>query len=178
MIYDSILHTIGRTPVVRVNRIAPAHVTMYVKCEYFNPLSSVKDRLAIAIIEDGERSGALKPGQTVVEATSGNTGIALAMVGAMRGYKVVIVMPKTVSQERRSMITSFGAELQLLDEIGEEWSRGGIEIRHEHFFSEVLEDEIRLMRVPLQVSAGGRPVVTCRRRSSNAGQSSRCTVTR
>ncbi|MGH8187577.1 MAG: pyridoxal-phosphate dependent enzyme, partial [Steroidobacteraceae bacterium] len=86
MIYDSILGTIGRTPVVRINRLAPKHVTMYVKCEFFNPLASVKDRLAIAIIEDAERRGTLKPGQTVVEATSGNTGIALAMVCAAKGY--------------------------------------------------------------------------------------------
>ena len=77
MLYDNILGTIGRTPIVRINRLAPAGTTMYVKCEFFNPLSSVKDRLAIAIIEDAERSGTLKPGQTVVEATSGNTGIAL-----------------------------------------------------------------------------------------------------
>src|SRR6478736_1783050 len=89
MIYDNILGTIGRTPIVRINRLAPAGTTMYVKCEFFNPLSSVKDRLAIAIIEDAERTGALKPGQTVVEATSGNTGIALAMVCAAKGYPFV-----------------------------------------------------------------------------------------
>ena len=88
MIYDNILGTIGRTPIVRINRLAPAGTTMYVKCEFFNPLASVKDRLAIAIIEDAERSGTLKPGQTVVEATSGNTGIALAMVCAAKGYPV------------------------------------------------------------------------------------------
>src|SRR5678810_231421 len=93
MIYDNILGTIGRTPIVKINRLAPAGTTMYVKCEFFNPLSSVKDRLAIAIIEDAERSGALKPGQTVVEATSGNTGIALAMVCAAKGYPFVATMP-------------------------------------------------------------------------------------
>ena len=82
MIYASFLQTIGRTPIVRINRLAPDHVTMYVKCEFFNPMASVKDRLAIAIIEDAEKRGTLKPGQTVVEATSGNTGIALAMVCA------------------------------------------------------------------------------------------------
>jgi cysteine synthase A len=113
MIYDSILHTIGRTPVVRVNRIAPAHVTMYVKCEFFNPLSSVKDRLAIAIIEDAERSGALKPGQTVVEATSGNTGIALAMVCAAKGYPFVAVMVETFSVERRKIMRMLGAKVIL-----------------------------------------------------------------
>jgi cysteine synthase len=85
MIHDSILSTIGNTPIVRINRLSPSGVTMYVKCEAFNPLHSVKDRLAIAIIEDAERRGTLRPGQTVVEATSGNTGIALAMVCATNG---------------------------------------------------------------------------------------------
>ncbi len=113
MIYDSILHTIGRTPIVRVNRIAPSHVTMYVKCEFFNPLSSVKDRLAIAIIEDAERSGALKPGQTVIEATSGNTGIALAMVCAAKGYPFVAVMVETFSIERRKIMRMLGAKVIL-----------------------------------------------------------------
>ena len=113
MIYDSILHTIGRTPIVRVNRIAPSHVTMYVKCEYFNPLSSVKDRLAIAIIEDAEKRGALKPGQTVVEATSGNTGIALAMVCAAKGYPFVAVMVETFSVERRKIMRMLGAKVIL-----------------------------------------------------------------
>jgi cysteine synthase A len=113
MIYDSILQTIGRTPVVRINRLAPEHVTMYVKCEYFNPLSSVKDRLAIAIIEDAEKSGALKPGQTVVEATSGNTGIALAMVCAVKGYPFVAVMVETFSVERRKIMRMLGAKVIL-----------------------------------------------------------------
>jgi cysteine synthase A len=113
MIYDSILQTIGRTPIVRINRIAPAHVTMYVKCEFFNPLSSVKDRLAIAIIEDAERSGALQPGQTVVEATSGNTGIALAMVCAAKGYPFVAVMVETFSIERRKIMRMLGAKVIL-----------------------------------------------------------------
>jgi len=113
MIYDSILHTIGRTPVVRVRRSAPQHVEMYVKCEYFNPLSSVKDRLAIAIIEDAERSGALKPGQTVAEATSGNTGIALAMVCAAKGYPFVAFMVETFSIERRKIMRMLGAKVIL-----------------------------------------------------------------
>ena len=85
MIHDTILGTVGNTPIVRVNRIAPRHVEMYVKCEAFNPMASVKDRLALAVIEDAERRGELKPGQTVIEATSGNTGIALAMVCAVKG---------------------------------------------------------------------------------------------
>ena len=113
MIHDSILSTIGRTPVVRVRRLAPEGVTMYVKCEFFNPLSSVKDRLAIAIIEDAERSGALKPGQTVVEATSGNTGIALAMVCAAKGYPFVAVMVETFSIERRKIMRMLGAKVIL-----------------------------------------------------------------
>ncbi len=113
MIYDSILDTIGRTPIVKINRLAPAGVTMYVKCEFFNPLSSVKDRLAIAIIEDAERRGALKPGQTVIEATSGNTGIALAMVCAAKGYPFVAVMVETFSVERRKIMRMLGAKVIL-----------------------------------------------------------------
>jgi len=113
MIYDNILQTIGRTPIVRINKLAPAHVTMYVKCEFFNPLSSVKDRLAIAIIEDAERSGALKPGQTVVEATSGNTGIALAMVCAAKGYPFVATMAESFSIERRKIMRMLGARVIL-----------------------------------------------------------------
>src|SRR5215467_12329453 len=113
MIYDSILGTIGKTPVVRIQRLAPKHVTMYVKCEAFNPLSSVKDRLAIAIIEDAERRGTLKPGQTVVEATSGNTGIALAMVCASKGYPFVAVMAESFSVERRKIMRMLGAKVIL-----------------------------------------------------------------
>lgn len=113
MIYDNILQTIGRTPIVRINRLAPSNVTMYVKCEFFNPLASVKDRLAIAIIEDAERSGALKPGQTVVEATSGNTGIALAMVCAAKGYPFVATMAESFSIERRKIMRLLGAKVIL-----------------------------------------------------------------
>jgi cysteine synthase A len=113
MIYDSILGTIGRTPVVRINRLAPEHVTMYVKCEFFNPIASVKDRLAIAIIEDAERRGVLQPGQTVVEATSGNTGIALAMVCAAKGYPFVAVMAESFSVERRKIMRALGAKVIL-----------------------------------------------------------------
>jgi cysteine synthase A len=113
MIYDNILQTIGRTPVVRINKLAPAHVTLYAKCEFFNPLASVKDRLAIAIIEDAERSGALKPGQTVVEATSGNTGIALAMVCAAKSYPFVAIMAESFSVERRKIMRMLGAKVIL-----------------------------------------------------------------
>ena len=113
MIHDDILSTIGNTPIVRINHLAPKHVTMYVKCEAFNPMSSVKDRLAIGIIEDAERRGELKPGQTVVEATSGNTGIALAMVCAVKGYPFVAVMADSFSIERRKLMRILGAKVIL-----------------------------------------------------------------
>jgi len=113
MIYDSILDTIGSTPVVRLNRIAPAHVELFVKAEFFNPMSSVKDRLALGIILDAEKRGTLKPGQTVIEATSGNTGIALAMVCAARGYPFVAVMADSFSVERRRLMKALGAKLLL-----------------------------------------------------------------
>ncbi len=113
MIYHSILDTIGRTPVVRLNRLAPAGVTVYVKVESFNPGGSVKDRLALAVILDAEARGQLKPGDTVIEATSGNTGIALAMVCAARGYKFVAVMTETFSVERRKLMRAYGAKVLL-----------------------------------------------------------------
>src|SRR6476469_3933375 len=114
MIFDSILGTIGNTPIVRIHRLAPQGTTMYVKCEAFNPLSSVKDRLAIAIIEDAERTGSLKPGQTVVEATSGNTGIALAMVCAAKGYPFIAYMSDSFSIERRKLMRILGAKAVLV----------------------------------------------------------------
>jgi cysteine synthase len=113
MIHDSILGTIGNTPVVRLNRIGPGHTTIYVKIEAFNPMASVKDRLAFAIIDDAERRGLLRPGQTVVEATSGNTGIALAMVCAARGYPFVATMVETFSIERRRLMKALGAKVIL-----------------------------------------------------------------
>ncbi len=113
MIYDNILETIGQTPVVRINRLAPEHVEMYVKVESFNPLASVKDRLAFAIIADAERRGVLQPGQTVVEATSGNTGIALAMVCAAKGYPFVATMAESFSIERRKIMRGLGAKVIL-----------------------------------------------------------------
>ena len=111
--YDHILDTIGRTPLVRLNRMAPAGVSVHVKLESFNPLGSVKDRLARAVIEDAERRGALRPGQTVVEATSGNTGIGLAMVCAQKGYPLVIVMAESFSIERRKLLRFLGAKVVL-----------------------------------------------------------------
>ena len=113
MIFDSITDTIGRTPIVRLNRIAPDHVALYAKVESFNPGGSVKDRLALALILDAEQGGALKPGQTVVEATSGNTGIALAMVCAARGYPFVATMAESFSVERRKLMRAYGAKVIL-----------------------------------------------------------------
>src|SRR5210317_1327888 len=113
MIYQSILDTIGRTPVIRLHRTGPDHVGLYVKIESFNPMASVKDRLAYAIIRDAEDTGRLKPGQTVIEATSGNTGIALAMVCAARGYPFVSVMAESFSIERRKIMKALGAKVIL-----------------------------------------------------------------
>ena len=112
-IYNSIVETVGNTPVVRLNRIAPEHVNIYVKIEAFNPAASVKDRLALNIIEAAERSGDLKPGQTVVEATSGNTGIGLAMVCAAKGYPLVVTMADSFSIERRKLMRFLGAKVVL-----------------------------------------------------------------
>lgn len=111
--YDNILGTVGNTPVVRINKLAPNGINLYAKLEAFNPLGSVKDRLALGIIEDAERSGALSPGQTVVEATSGNTGIGLAMVCAQKGYPLVIVMADSFSVERRKLMRFLGAKVVL-----------------------------------------------------------------
>ncbi|WP_255947760.1 cysteine synthase A [Streptomyces odontomachi] len=123
-LYDSILDTIGRTPIVRLNRVAPDHVTLYAKAEAFNPGGSVKDRLALSVILDAEASGELKPGDTIVECTSGNVGIALAMVAAARGYQFVAVMGDTFSVERRKLIRAYGGRV-LLFPVPETGSAGG-----------------------------------------------------
>ena len=112
-LYGSVLDTIGNTPAIRLNSLPPKHVELYVKAEFFNPAGSVKDRLAVSIIEEAERSGALQPGQTVVEATSGNTGIGLAMVCAAKGYPFVATMPTSVSIERRRLMRFYGARVVL-----------------------------------------------------------------
>ena len=112
-IHDNILGTIGNTPVVRINKLGPDNVNLFVKIESFNPMSSVKDRLALGIIEDAEKSGALKPGQTVIEATSGNTGIGLAMVCAQKGYPLVVTMAESFSIERRKLMRFLGAQVVL-----------------------------------------------------------------
>ncbi len=112
-LYDSVIETIGDTPCIRINNLAPDHVELYVKAEFFNPAASVKDRLAVSIIEEAEQSGDLKPGQTVVEATSGNTGIGLAMVCAAKGYPLVVTMADSFSIERRKLMRFFGAKVVL-----------------------------------------------------------------
>src|SRR6187397_1289174 len=111
--YDSILETIGRTPVIRLSRLEPPHVRLFAKVEAFNPMGSVKDRLALGVIEDAERRGDLRPGQTVIEATSGNTGIALAMVCARKGYPLVVTMAENFSVERRKLMRFLGAKVVL-----------------------------------------------------------------
>jgi len=111
--YANILETVGNTPVVKINRLAPPDINLYVKVEAFNPLGSVKDRLALGVIEDAERAGKLKPGQTVIEATSGNTGIGLAMVCAQKGYPLVVTMAETFSVERRKLMRFLGAKVIL-----------------------------------------------------------------
>src|SRR5689334_15345617 len=132
--FASIVETIGRTPVVRINKLAPARVEVFVKVEAMNPMGSVKDRLALGVIEAAERSGALKPGQTVVEATSGNTGIGLAMVCAQRGYPLVIVMAENFSVERRRLIRFLGARVILTPaaEKGSGMLRKAMELAERH----------------------------------------------
>ncbi|GAB3440141.1 cysteine synthase A [Phycicoccus ginsengisoli] len=114
-IYDDVTQLIGNTPLVRINRIIDSDATVAAKLEFYNPASSVKDRIGVSIIDAAEASGELKPGGTIVEATSGNTGIALAMVGAARGYKVVLAMPETMSKERKALLKAYGAELVLTE---------------------------------------------------------------
>src|SRR5262245_26056394 len=111
--FESILDTIVRTPVVRIGKLAPPHVNLFVKIEAFNPMGSIKDRLAVGAIEDAERTGRLRPGQTVIEATSGNTGIGLAMVCAAKGYPLVVTMAENFSVERRKLMRFFGARVVL-----------------------------------------------------------------
>ena len=113
-LYQSVVDTIGNTPCIKVNSLGPDHVNLYVKAEFFNPAGSVKDRLAISIIEEAEKRGELKPGQTVIEATSGNTGIGLAMVCAAKGYPLVITMADSFSIERRKLMRFLGAKCCLL----------------------------------------------------------------
>jgi cysteine synthase A len=114
-IYDDVTKLIGNTPLVRINRLIDSEAIVAGKLEFYNPASSVKDRIGVSIIDAAEAAGALKPGGTIVEATSGNTGIALAMVGAARGYNVVLTMPETMSKERRALLRAYGAELILTE---------------------------------------------------------------
>src|SRR5437868_2498228 len=118
--FANILETVGNTPVVKINKLAPAGVDLFVKIEAFNPLGSVKDRLALGVIEHAEKTGALEPGQTVIEATSGNTGIGLAMVCAQKGYPLVVTMAETFSVERRKLMRFLGAKV-VLKPAAERW---------------------------------------------------------
>ena len=125
-IYDDVTQLVGGTPLVRLNRLTEGlDATVAVKLEFYNPANSVKDRIGVAIVDAAEKSGALKPGGTIVEGTSGNTGIALAMVGAARGYRVILTMPETMSTERRVMLRAYGAEIVLTP--GSEGMRGAVE---------------------------------------------------
>jgi cysteine synthase A len=143
--FADILETVGNTPVVRINRLAPSNVTVYVKIEAFNPLGSVKDRLALGVIEDAERSGALTPGQTVIEATSGNTGIGLAMVCAQKGYPLVVTMAESFSVERRRLMRFLGAKVILTPapEGGTGMVRKAVELAQENgwFLTRQFENE-------------------------------------
>ena len=145
MLYDSILDTIGNTPIVKLHRLPPKHVELYVKVEAFNPAGSVKDRLALAIVLDAERRGSLKPGQTIVEATSGNTGVALAAVAAARGYPFVAVMTETFSIERRKLIRAYGGKVILTPaaERGTGMVRKAAELAQKHgwFLARQFENE-------------------------------------
>ena len=144
-LYNSILDTIGGTPIVKLHRIAPKHVTLYAKVEAFNPGGSVKDRLALAIVLDAEARGLLKPGDTIIEATSGNTGVALAMVAAARGYKFVAVMTETFSIERRKLMRAYGAKVILTPaaERGSGMVRRAAELAKKHgwFLARQFENE-------------------------------------
>lgn len=143
--YENILGTIGNTPVVRINKLAPEGINLFVKIEAFNPLGSVKDRLALGVIEAAEKSGALKPGQTVVEATSGNTGIGLAMVCAQKGYPLVITMAESFSVERRKLMRFLGAKVVLTPaaEKGTGMVRKALELAEKHgwFLTRQFENE-------------------------------------
>jgi cysteine synthase A len=145
MKFDSILGTVGNTPHVRINRLAPDHVNLYVKIEAFNPLGSVKDRLALGVIEAAERDGTLKPGQTVIEATSGNTGIGLAMVCAQKGYPLVVTMAEPFSVERRKLMRFLGAKVVITPaaERGMGMVRKAIELAETHgwFLTRQFENE-------------------------------------
>src|SRR6202022_4669362 len=143
--FQNILETVGNTPVVKINRLAPPGANLYVKVEAFNPLGSVKDRLALGVIEEAERSGKLKPGQTVIEATSGNTGIGLAMVCAQKGYPLVVTMAEPFSVERRKLMRFLGAKVVVTPaaERGMGMVRKAIELAETHgwFLTRQFENE-------------------------------------
>ena len=151
-IYNNIVETVGRTPLVKLNRVtAGLEATVLLKCEFFNPLGSVKDRIGMAMIEDAERRGVLKPGTTIIEPTSGNTGIALAFVAAAKGYKIILTMPETMSLERRTLLALLGAKLVLTP--GTEGMKGAIAR------AEQLAKETPGAWIPQQFENGANPAI-------------------
>jgi len=151
-IYQNILETVGRTPLVRLNRVAAGlEATLLLKCEFFNPLGSVKDRIGVAMIEDAERRGVLKKETTIIEPTSGNTGIALAFVAAAKGYKLILTMPETMSLERRTLLALLGAKLVLTP--GNEGMKGAIAR------AEQLAKEIPRAWIPQQFNNPANPEI-------------------
>ena len=152
-VYDDITQTVGNTPLVRINRLAKGcGATVLAKCEFFNPLASVKDRIGLAMVEAAERDGTLKPGMTVVEPTSGNTGIALAMIGAAKGYRVKLCMPACVSTERQHILEAFGAEVVLTP--ARERTDGAIRLAHR--LLDGLHGEAGVLRLHRRGGAGAQ----------------------
>ena len=145
-IYANVTELVGRTPLVRLNRLTEgAGAQVVAKLEFYNPANSVKDRIGVAIVDAAEQSGELKPGGTIVEATSGNTGIALALVGAARGYKVILTMPETMSLERRVMLRAFGAEIVLTP--GSEGMAGAV-AKAKQILERLVNEEPRILKDP------------------------------
>jgi cysteine synthase A len=175
--HESILSTIGNTPVVRINKLGPAGVNLYAKIESFNPMGSVKDRLALGVIEDAERRGELRRGQTIVEATSGNTGIGLAMVCAQKGYPLVVTMAESFSLERRKLLRFLGAKVVLTPaaEKGTGMLNKAIELAEEHGWYLCRQFENSASRAasrrPIRASGSLRPSPTTRRCSAAASPS-------
>ena len=151
-IFPDVTSLIGRTPLVKLNRIVGDNATVAAKLEFYNPANSVKDRLGVAIVDAAEASGELQPGGTIVEGTSGNTGIALAMVGAARGYRVVLTMPETMSKERRALLRAYGAELVLTP--GSEGMKGAVNKAEEIGADYLALPELCLAGATLGVLAG------------------------
>ena len=148
-VYDNIIDTIGATPLVHINKINQGKAEVYVKVEFFNPGGSVKDRIAAAMIEAAEAAGVLKPGATIIEPTSGNTGVGLALVAAVKGYKMILTMPETMSVERRKLAAAYGAQIELTP--GAEGMKGAIRRAEE------LKESIPGAFIPMQFENPANP---------------------